>query len=189
MSALKSPAPPKSSAGSPGGDRLEFLAVGKLRRPHGLRGEILMDVYTDFSERLKQGVELYLGDERQPVHLRSVRQHPPALLVAFEGYASAEEVAQLRNQVLYVPAGDRPPLPDGEYYHHQILGLRVVDQDGRELGIVADILPTGANDVFVVHSKNNPEILIPALESVIAAVDLEAGVMQVNLLPGLLGSF
>lgn len=163
-----------------------YLAIGKLRRPHGVKGEILMDVLTDFPERIQTGATLLVGAEYTPLQLRSRRAHGNTLLVAFEGYDTPEAVGEWRNQIVYVTAADRPALPEGDYYHHQLLGLHVVSDAGQELGLLAEILETGANDVFVVRPESGPEILLPVIASVFLGVDLERGEIRVHLLPGLL---
>jgi 16S rRNA processing protein RimM len=169
-------------------DRREpvYLAVGKLRRPHGVHGEMIMDVLTDFPERLERGVSLYAGPKYLPLRLASVRQQAKALLVTFEGYTSPEATGELRNQVVYVRADDRPPLPEGEYYYHQLLGLRVVDETDHFLGLLHEILETGANDVYVVKPDSGPDILLPAIEPVIVEINLQKNLIRVKVLPGLI---
>ncbi len=163
-----------------------YLAVGQLRRPHGVRGEIRMAVWTDFPERLIPGRTVYVGPRRLPLRLRSVRRHGEMLLVAFEGYEDRDQVGVLRNMLVAVPAAEAPPLPEGEVYYHQLLGLQVVTEQGRPLGTLTEILETGANDVFVVRSpESGKEILLPDIADVVLRIDLEAGVMTVHLLPGL----
>lgn len=174
------------SAGSPGDYGPLFLAIGKLRRPHGVRGEILMDVITDFPERIKTGVSVYLGPQYQELIIRSVRSNAGTLLVAFEGFNNLEEVGELRNLYLYVRADDRPPLPAGEYYHHQLIGLPVVTDEGQKLGVLAEILSNVANDIYVVRPEQGPEILLPAIDTVILDIDLQQGEIRVHLLEGLL---
>ena len=175
------------SSGSPGNGEPEFLVVGKLRRPHGLRGEILFEILTDFPERLIANVEVYAGDEHQPLCIRSTRQHKQALLVTFDGYDDRESVGELRNKFVYVLTDDRPPLPDGEYYFHELTGLQVVTDKGENLGVLTNILETGANDVYIVHPPNEgKEILLPAIEPVILDIDLDQGQILVHILPGLI---
>lgn len=175
-----------NAAGSPPSGEPVFLAVGKLRRPHGLKGEILMEILTDFPERLKKGTTLYIGPEHLPLKLANVRRHDQGMLVAFNGYHTPETAGELRNLIAYVPSKDRPPLEEGEYYHHQLLGLKVYDEEETFLGKLTQILETGANDVLVVQPEGGSEILLPALESVILEVNLEEGKMRVHVLPGLL---
>jgi 16S rRNA processing protein RimM len=177
---------PSGDAGSPQEGEPVFLAVGKLRRPHGVHGEIIMDVLTDFPERLQRGMTLYVGPDHQPLQLRSFRPHAAALLVAFEGYNTPEQAGELRNRLAFVPVADLPSLPEGEYYHHQLIGLQVVSEQGESLGKVAEILETGANDVYVVRTEAGVEILIPAVDEFILNIDLERGEMRVHVAPGLL---
>jgi 16S rRNA processing protein RimM len=172
--------------GSPPNGEPAFLVVGKLRHPHGVRGEILMQVITDFPERLLPGLTVFVGEQHRPERIRSRRNHGQGLLVAFDGYASPEAVGALRNELVYVPTADRPPLPEGEYYHHQILGLRVINEDGQELGRVSEILSSAAHDIYAVRRETGPEILLPAIDEVILKIDLERGELRVHLLPGLI---
>jgi 16S rRNA processing protein RimM len=175
------------AAGSSGGDEPAFLAVGRLRKPHGLRGDITMEVLTDFPERLKAGHTLFVGPQFQPMKLKSVKAHDPLLLVSFEGCDSQEEAGELRNRLVYVSASDRPPLEEGEYYHHQLLGLNVYTDEGSYLGTVSEIIETGSNDVLIILPESGPDILLPMLDEVILEVDLEDGRILVRLMPGLLG--
>jgi len=145
-----------------------------------------MDVLTDFPERLQPGMTLYVGPDHQPMQLLSHRWHIPALLVTFEGLNTPEQAGKYRNQLAYVTAADRPPLPEGEYYHHQVIGLKVIDEQGVVLGTIAEILDTGANDVYVVRAEIGPEILIPAVDEFVLAVDLDRRELRVRLAPGLL---
>jgi 16S rRNA processing protein RimM len=108
------------------------------------------------------------------------------MLVTFEGYHVREKIAELRNQLVYVRTSDRPPLEQGEYYHHQLLGLQVIDENGRLLGLLSSILETGANDVYVVRDQTGTEILVPAIDSVILDIDLEHKQVRVHVLSGLL---
>jgi len=145
-----------------------------------------MEVITDFPERIRQGKTLLIGENHIPMKVASRRAHSTNLLLSFDGIDTPEEAGRLRNQWVYVPANDRPALSEGEYYHHQLLGLRVASEDGVELGKITDILETGANDVYVIRSESGKEVLLPAIQSVILDIDLEKGQMLVHLIPGLL---
>ena len=172
--------------GSPSSGEPVFLAVGKLHRAHGIHGEIIMEVLTDFPERLVTGITLFVGNAHHPVRLKSRRWHNQNLLVSFEGYLNPEAVSAFINQLVQVRADDRPPLPEGEYYHHQLLGLQVVDENGTQIGRLKQILETGANDVYIVQPEQGKEILLPAIDSVLQTIDLAHGQIIVHLLPGLL---
>ena len=172
--------------GSPSTGEPVFLVVGKLRRPHGLHGAILMDMLTDFPERLIPGKIVYLGIEFNPIIIGSIRNHGRSFLVNFENLTKREDVDSLRNQYVHVRTEDCPPLPEGEYYHHQLIGLSVIDEQGNALGTFNAILETGANDVYIIRPQEGPDILLPAIESVIQKIDLIDHVMYVNVPPGLI---
>jgi 16S rRNA processing protein RimM len=91
-----------------------------------------------------------------------------------------------RNHVVYVPTSSLPPLDKDEFYHHQLIGLTVIDESGSPLGRIVEILETGANDVFVIRASNQADILLPYLESLVIAIDLERGEYHTRLIPGLL---
>ncbi len=179
--ARKNQTPGSSLTGEP-----VFLAVGRLGKPHGIRGEIKMLVLTDFPDRLKPNDVVYVGDERQPRTLRAVRPHQGHLLVAFEGLTDREQASRLRQQFVCVHVDNVPPLPDGEYYHHQLIGLQIITENGAALGKLAEIIETGANDVYIIRPEDGKDILIPAIDDVILTIDLEARTMLIRVMPGLL---
>jgi 16S rRNA processing protein RimM len=174
----------KNAAGSPDGEPV-YLAVGFLRRPHGLRGEIIMDLHTDFPERLRSGRKLFVGEEHKPMTLAGARPHAKGMLVRFKGIENSDHAGQLRNQWVYVRAADVPKLPEGRVYQHELLGFEVVDENGDALGELVEIIETGANDVYVVRNKSGREILLPAISSVILNLDPARRLMRVHLLEGL----
>jgi len=177
----------EQGTGSPGlpGEPV-FLVVGKLRRPHGVHGELWMDVLTDFPERLKPGLTVYAGEDHQVFHIRRCRSYGRSLLVTFEEFSDPDKAGALRNELLSVRSEDIPDLPEGEYYHHQILGLHVVGENGDNLGTVIDILETGANDVCVVRQESGAELLLPIVDATVLEIDLAKGIMRVHLLEGLI---
>jgi len=175
-----------AGTGSPPVGEPEYLVVGFLRRPHGVKGEILMDVHTDFPERLKTSMTVYVGDEYQPMVIASRRTHGAGMLIRFRGIKNPEDAGLYRNTWIYVPTANRPELPEGEYYHHQLIGLNVVTDDGSDLGTLVDILETGANDVYVVRGADGKETLLPAIPPVILDIQLADRQMRVHLLDGLI---
>lgn len=95
-------------------------------------------------------------------------------------------MGELRNLLVQVRSADRPKLPQGDYYHHQLLGLQVIDEDDTIFGRITAIIETGANDVYVVQNENGAEVLIPAIDSVVQDIDLNENQVRVRLLPGLI---
>jgi 16S rRNA processing protein RimM len=174
-------------SGSPSDGEPEYLVVGSLRRAHGVRGEIVMEVVTDFPERLQSGTQVYLGSLHTPMMIHGVRSHSEGLLIKFTGIDTPEEAARHRNKLVYVTTADRPPLPEGHYYEHQVLGFAVVDHDTDEtIGALSEILRTGANDIYVVKRPDGAEVLLPVIPSVVLDLDMNRRMIRVHLLPGLI---
>lgn len=174
----------EKQAGSPKGESI-YLAIGFLRRPHGVSGEIIMDLHTDFPDRIKAGRKVYIGDDHEAATFGSVRVHGNGLLVSLRGYDTPETAGRFRNQWVYVKAKDVPSLPEGRHYKYEMIDLDVVDDNGNALGKLVEILETGANDVYIVRDESGKETLLPAIPSVILSVDMEARVIKVHLLEGL----
>jgi 16S rRNA processing protein RimM len=174
----------KQTPGSPSGEPVH-LVIGFIRRPHGVQGEMMMNLHTDFPERIKPGRNVLVGEKRQPLTFDTVRPHGDALLVSFRGVDTPEDAGKLRNQWVYIKASEAPPLPEGQYYQYELIGLDVVDEDGNPLGKLAEILETGANDVYLVRDEAGKEILLPVIPSVILNRDMERRLLTVHLLDGL----
>ncbi len=163
-----------------------FLVVGRFLKPHGVHGDITFQVISDFPERLQTDKLIFVGDEHRPLRITRRRQHAAGLILGFTEFTTPETVAELRGELAYVKAEELPTLPEGEYYHHQLLGLQVEDEEGAVLGKLTKIIENPANDIYVVQPERGPEILLPAIEPVILEIDLVQGVMRVHLLPGLI---
>ena len=163
---------------------IQFLAVGRILRPHGIRGEMLMEIATDFPEHLEEHETVYLGEAAEPHPLRQARPHRGQWLIQLADCLDRESAEAFRGQWVQIRGEQAAPLPAGRYYYHQIVGLEVVTEAGERLGEVTEILETGANDVYVVTGPTG-ETLLPALSSVVLKVDLDAHRMTVHLPEGL----
>jgi 16S rRNA processing protein RimM len=172
-------------AGPPTAGGPAFLVVGKVRRPHGVHGEVVAEIYTDFPERLSPKKAIYLGEKHGKLFIASQRPHNEGLLLGFKGVTTPEQAGRYRNQILSIAASEASELPEGEFYFHKLLDLEVVDEAGNPLGTLTEILETGANDVYVVTASAGRELLLPAIPEVVLDVDLDAKTMKVRLLPGL----
>jgi 16S rRNA processing protein RimM len=175
-----------SGSGSPSTGEPEYLVVGHLRRPHGLHGEMVMEIHSDFPERLKPGVEVYIGDLYQKMVIEGVRFHNEGLLIKFQNIDSPEDAGRYRNRSVFVTAADRPDLPEGQYYHHELLGFAVLDENNNLIGTLTEIMQTGANDVYVVRRDDGREVLLPVIASVILSIEFDAHQIRVKPLAGLL---
>lgn len=182
---VRKPRPFINGSGSPTGEPV-YLTVGFIRRPHGTRGEAIMDIHTEFPDRLRKSVQVFVGEQHQPLILASSRTHGNAILVSFVGLDSPEKVGILRNSWVYVASIDRPPLPGGKIYRHQILGCSVITDDNEMLGELVDVFETGANNIYVVKTKENRELLLPAIPDVVLNINLDTKEMIVHIINGLL---
>jgi 16S rRNA processing protein RimM len=180
------PAEPKPSTKVRARSKPTFVAAGRVMRPHGVRGELLVEPVSDLMRSLQAGTQVFLGPRHKPAKVASARLHGRRWLVRLDGCDDREDAELWRGAALGVRVDDLPPLPEGEYFYWQILGMQVVTEDGRVLGRIDEILETGANDVYIVRSPDQPEVLLPAIQSVVRQVDLIAGKMKVHLIPGLI---
>lgn len=168
-----------------------YLAVGQVVGVHGLRGELKVEILTDDPHRFRRLRRVFVGREDEepvPRRLQGYRLHQGRALLKLEGCDDRAAAEALRGMLIQVPFKEALPLQEGEYYEHQIVGLSVWTTAGEHLGSVAEILYTGANDVYVVHSTapDRREILLPAIVQVVRQVDLDAGRLIVELPDGLL---
>lgn len=163
-----------------------YLAVGRILRPHGVRGELRVEILTDYPDRIPNRRTLYVGKERRPYTLAGVRFHQDVMLLTFKECTTRDEADALRGAIVEIPLSDAVPLAEEEYYHFQLIGMRVETDTGEALGEIVDVFTApGANDVFVVHGARG-EILIPAIEDVVITLNVEAGRVLIRPLPGLL---
>lgn len=167
-----------------------YVVLGQVRRPHGVRGEVRVEIFTDYPERMGQHDALYLAPSRTPDdvtrwEVESVRPHKGVMLIKLVGCDHRQAAEELRGMLVQLPFEEAVPLEDDEYYYFQLEGIDVETETGEWLGRVAEVLEPGAHDVYVVVGPRG-EILLPAIEDVILNLDLEAGKMLVRPLPGML---
>ncbi|HEV8425935.1 MAG TPA: ribosome maturation factor RimM [Actinomycetes bacterium] len=185
------------------------LVVGRVLRPHGLRGELSVEVLSDAAERFSPGVELGAGDPDgqgplAPVTIQAARLHQGRLLLSLVGVEDRDAADRLRGTWLSIPVSSARPLGSDEFWPHQLVGLAVVDRQGRERGRVADVVPGAAHDLLAVEltpeepgsmapgSQGDAPVdqarrvaLVPAVAALVT-VELEAGRVLVEAVPGLL---
>jgi 16S rRNA processing protein RimM len=163
-----------------------FLVIGRIVKPHGVRGDVLVEVHTDEPDRFTWLDRVYVGREDPvPVAIERVRFHKTFVLLKLAGYDDRESAKLLRDQWLQVPEEEGLPLEEGEYYLYQIVGATVYSDDGKLIGELTQVLETKANNVFVVKGQFG-EVLLPDTVEVVKEVDLDKGQITVHLLPGLL---
>lgn len=167
------------------------MAVGRVVAPQGVRGEVRVRPTTDFPERFHTRRRFYLSAPSPGwAEAEAVRPHGSLVLIKFRGYDTRDEAKRLRGALLLVPVAELPPLPEGRYYHHEVIGLRVETVVGQAVGRVEEIFSAGPHDVYVVRDRRpggKPrQYLIPAVRQVVKAIEPATGRLVIDPLPGLL---
>jgi 16S rRNA processing protein RimM len=160
----------------------DWITVGVIGAPHGVRGEVRVKIETDFpDDRFKQGDDLTMLVDGQPraMHVEDARSHKGMVLLKLEGVDDRDQAEKLRGREIVIRRAEVKPLPEGTWYIFELEGLEVYDRQGRHLGVLSEVLHPGGNDVYVVK-KGRAETLIPALKQVILEVDLKERRMVVD---------
>lgn len=171
----------RSSTSSSSGP--SYLAVGRLGRAVGLKGEIELRVDSDAPGRFAPGAVVLAGDDRRPLTVAGHRRHRDRTIVSFEEVDGREAAEALRGADLVIDVAEARPLEPGEHWDHDLVGCVVVTTEGEEVGRVSDVLHTPANDVLVVEGDGS-EHLVPLVADVVASI--EPGRIGIVPLPGLL---
>lgn len=173
----------------------KWIPVGEVVCPWGNRGEIKIIPHTEFPERFQQmeAVRLFIKGADEPVglfSLESCREHKDGILLKLKDVDTIDQAEKLRGMLIQVSVDELMPLPPGRYYIFQIIGLECQTDSGQKLGVITDVLPTGANDVYVLRPypgvSRQKEVLIPAIPQVVKDIRPEEGLVIIELMDGLL---
>lgn len=159
------------------------VAVGRITRAHGVKGEVAVLVLSEVPERFDSGATLFLEDGR-PLTIESTREDRGRLLVRFYGISDRSAAEPFLGKLLVVPESALPELPEGSWWPFQLEGCRVETDTGRQLGTLTEVVLNPANDIWVV-AEGDEETLVPALKAVVVSVDVEAKHVVVREIPGL----
>jgi 16S rRNA processing protein RimM len=173
----------------------DYIIIAKIAAPFGLRGAVKAEIRTDFPERFSRLKEVWLQPPdasadapRQNYNVMSARvQNEKQVVIRFEAITKIEQAETLRGYTVAVPRGDVVPLPEGEYYIFQLIGLKVYSEKGEYVGQVVNVLNYPANDVYEVRGPLSPNtVLIPAVADIVKNIDLEQQRITIDLLEGLI---
>jgi 16S rRNA processing protein RimM len=165
---------------SPG---LEFITIGQIIAPWGIKDKLKVEVITDFPQRFAPRSQIYIN--RQPMTIAGTEWHKGKAIIKLDTIDSMEQAEKLRGQVIQIHPSQLKPLPERQYYHFQLIGLEVWTTQGELLGKVSQILTAKSNDNYVVRGAKG-EILIPAIEDVVKSIDLDSGRITIEAINGLL---
>lgn len=165
----------------------QYLQVGIISSTHGIRGEVKVFPTTDDPARFKvlKNVILDTGKEQIPMEIQGVKFFKQFVIVKFKGIGNINDIEKYKGKSLLVTRENASPLEEDEYYIADLIGMTVFTEDG-EFGVLKDVIETGANEVYVVDSKEHGEVLIPAIHDCILDVNVEEQTMKVHLLDGLI---
>ena len=166
----------------------DLLQVGIITSTHGVRGEVKVYPTTDDPRRFRRLKEVVLDTGREKINLEieGVKFFKQFVILKFKGLDNINDIEKYRQKSLYVTRKNAVRLQRDEYFIADLIGLKVQDEDGKELGTVKDVIETGANDVYEVEMADGKSLLLPAIKQCILNVDVENGTMQVYVLEGLL---
>ena len=166
----------------------DLLQVGIITSTHGVRGEVKVYPTTDDPRRFRRLKEVVLdtGREKLNPEIEGVKFFKQFVILKFKGLDNINDIEKYRQKSLYVTRKNAVRLQRDEYFIADLIGLKVQDEDGTELGTVKDVIETGANDVYEVEMADGRSLLLPAIKQCILNVDVENGMMQVHVLEGLL---
>lgn len=176
---------PRSPAGEK--DR-DWLIVGRAGKPHGVHGDLLVEIVTDFPERLSDGVRFGLGDDSGPTEFfetHRVRYHKGRWLLSISDIRDRETVEAWRGKYLYLPEQALEDLPEGYYYEHHLTGLECRAPDGAMLGRVSGLDPGEGQSRLIVR-RDRREFLVPYVPEIVLEVNLDGGFVVIDAPPGLL---
>lgn len=166
----------------------DLLQVGIITSTHGVRGEVKVYPTTDDPRRFRRLKEVVLdtGREKLNLEIEGVKFFKQFVILKFKGLDNINDIEKYRQKSLYVTRKNAVRLQKDEYFIADLIGLKVQDEDGTELGTVKDVIETGANDVYEVEMADGRSLLLPAIKQCILNVDVENGMMRVHVLEGLL---
>ena len=167
----------------------EMLKVGIIVTTHGIKGEVKVYPTTDDIYRFRTLKQVYLdnGNEKLPLEIEGVKFFKQMAILKFKGYDNPEAVMKLRQKDIYVSRKDAVRLKKDEYFIADLIGIDVFDEEDKKLGVLTDVMSTGANDVYIIKmEESEKELMIPAIKDCILSIDVEEKRMVVHLMEGLL---
>lgn len=165
----------------------QFFRVGVITTTHGVHGEVKVFPTTDDPQRFKKLKQVILdnGKEQRELEITSVKFFKNLVILKFKGLDNINDVEKYKKADLLVTRKNAVPLKEGEYFIADLIGLKATSDEGEDLGILTDVIQTGANDVYVFSKEGMQDLLVPKIPDCIKEVNIEEGTILVHLLPGL----
>lgn len=167
----------------------EFFRVGVIANTHGIKGEVKVFPTTDDVKRFKKLKQVFVDTRTGYVELEagSCRFFKNMVILKFKGIDNINDIEKYKGMDLLVTRENAVPLEEGEYFIADLIDLKIIDENNNEIGILYDVMQTGANDVYVVHLKDSDkELLLPVIDECILDINIDEGYVKVHILDGLM---
>jgi 16S rRNA processing protein RimM len=166
----------------------DFFKIGIITSSHGVRGEMKVYPTTDDSRRFKRLKEVFVEGKTglDKFEVESARVTTDKVLLKLKGIDTPEEAVKFRQRGIFVDREHAVRLSKDEYFIADLIDIKVIDENDNELGVLTDVMPTGANDVYQIKMNDGRELLLPAIKECVLDVNVEEGFMRVHVLDGLL---
>ena len=164
----------------------QYLEVGKITNVHGIMGEVRVQPWADSPDFLCQFKTLYVDSSHWPIQVERARVHKNMVILKFKEFNNINDIEKYKGKDLLIRRDQAVKLAPNENFITDLIGLKVVTDEGKEFGTLTDVLQTGANDVYVIESLEGKEYLFPAIPQCILDVNLESQMVTVHILDGLL---
>ncbi len=165
-----------------------MFVIGKILKPHGVKGSVKVEIITSFPEHFLELNTVYIehNNQKQAYSIEEARLSNRFVFLKLSGIDDYDRAASLRNHYIYIAQEDLKPLSENEYYIHDLIGLKVFDEQGAFIGTLRDVWTYSANDIYVLKTDDGAEHLIPAIQSVVKSVNLKERTMVIHVMEGML---
>lgn len=164
----------------------DLILIAKIRRPHGIKGEVILESFTNDNKRFKKLKRVFLKNAKGEISeatLETFRDTANGPLIRLKEFPDRNAVEVLRNYEILIPESERPAMPEGHAYYDQIIGMDVVDEEsGEKIGVVADIFELPAGDVLSITLNDGSEKLVTSAGEEVRAIDVKSNTLKIKLL-------
>ncbi len=166
----------------------DIFRIGVITTTHGLKGEVKVFPTTDDLNRFKKLKKCFIRTPKEDIQVEknSCKFFKNMVILSFKEFGDINEVERFRNCDIYVTRDNAVPLEEDEYYISDVIGMNIILEDGSELGVLQDVMQTGANDVFVIKLKDDKELLMPVIKDCVLDMNYDTGKITVRLMKGML---
>jgi 16S rRNA processing protein RimM len=174
----QAPSSPKSSSEAKISD--EWVVIGKIVAPFGLKGEVKFLSETDFPDRISSHKILYIGPEHTPYTITNIRPHGGIYLLTFDTITIVEETKPLCGKIVSIPITAVAPLTSDQFYIHDLIGVQAIHINGTPLGKVTDVITGSAQDLLVIHRSGHSDVLVPFVKALVPLIDMDARTITID---------